>query len=135
VGPLHVFLLLFLCSSCSTTRPLVAEMDAQKIVFRHAETAFEVEFDTEKPSERAALTTFRTAIVNASSRADLQNAWTSIPALQARGADFLDARIFARAARDGDWPTGPPPNDEKTVYVDAVRQAIDSVLGQEQEDP
>jgi len=111
------------------------DMTAQRIVMRHAEAAFEVGFDSTVPAEHAALTEFRGAILPARTREDLAEAWMEIPVLKARGADFLEVQIFARAARDSDWPAGGPPLDERTVYVEAVGVALNHVLagGQEEE--
>lgn len=124
----HLFLLVFLCACCSTRESLQVDMTAQKIVQRHAEAAFEVEFDAEVAADRNALKEYEDKIASAQNRGDLEEAWVAIPALKARGVDFLQKQIFDRAARDGDWPSEAPPTDERAVYVDGVRMAIDSFL-------
>jgi hypothetical protein len=128
-------LLLVLLSACrSTGEPLVPDMTQQRIVFRHAESAFAVAFDASSESDRAALAQFSEAITGAMTRMELRDAWATIPDLRAQGVDFLESRIFARAARDGDWPTGEPPVDESWVYVEPVRMAIERFLTGEPED-
>jgi hypothetical protein len=126
--------LALICSCSSTGEPKLVDMSARKVVLIHAEAAFEVEFDATAEVDRNALAEFHERIATARNRIELQNAWTSIPELAARGADFLETRIFARAARDGDWPSGAPPGDEKLVYVDAVRLALERFLGASEED-
>jgi hypothetical protein len=123
-----------ICSCSSTGEPKLVDMSAQKIVLLHAEAALEVEFDATAEVDRNALAEFHETIATARYRIELQNAWTAVPALAARGADFLETRIFARAARDGDWPSGAPPDDEKRVYVDPVRLAIEKFLAESEED-
>ena len=134
-SPLSLLLLVLLICACrSPVEPIVPDMTAQRIVFRYAETAFAVAFDTSEQADRTALEQFRQTTASASSRTDLQRAWVAIPTLAAQGADFLETRVFARAARDADWPSAGPPDDEKSVYVDAVRMAAKSFLAEEPED-
>lgn len=139
--PLHrwvvgsqVLLLLFLCS-CATGRKLLpTDMTAQKVVQRYAEAAFEVVFDDTASKDRGALKQYKAKIESARNRVELEGAWVAIPELKAHGADFLQKQIFDRAARDGDWPSGGPAANEKVVYVDAVRAAIDVFLNEGTED-
>lgn len=133
VGSAHLLLLVLLCSCSSTHEPQQLDMTAQKVVLRHAEAALEVEFDAEATADRNALTEYRDKTASAQTRADLQEAWMAIPALEEHGTDFLQERIFDRAARDGDWPSGAPPTDERVVYVGGVRMAIDSFLAEKPE--
>ena len=73
-------------------------------------------------SDRQALTRFLVATEGAETIADLMRAWAAIPDLAEEHPDFLEARIFSRAARDGDWPGSDPPLNQKVVFVDGVRQ-------------
>ena len=130
----QLLVLVFFCSCSSTRESLQLDMTAQKIVLRHAEAAFEVAFDATASKDRGALSQYEGKVESARSRADLEEAWVEIPDLKAHGADFLQKQIFDRAARDGDWPSGAPPADEKVVYVDAVRTAIDVFLNEGTED-
>lgn len=130
-----LLLLVFLCGCQSTGEPLLVDMTPQQIVFRHAETAFAVALDAANEEDRRALEQFQHTIPNASNRKDLQVAWTAVPRLAAHGTDFLESRVFERAARDADWPIDAQPVDERLVYVEAVRMAIESFLaGEDEED-
>jgi hypothetical protein len=130
-----LLLLVLLCACQSTGEPLLVDLTPQRIVFRHAETAFAVALDAANDEDRLAMEQFRRTVATASNREDLRTAWIVVPTLAAHGTDFLETRVFARAARDADWPMDAQPVDEKLVYVEAVRMAIESFLaGEEEED-
>jgi len=131
-SPVSLLLVLLLFCACrSPVEPIVPEMTAQRIVFRYAQTAFAVAFDAANKEDRNALEQFWQTTAAASNRTDLRDAWVAIPTLAAQGTDFLATRVFARAARDADWPSAGPPDDEQSVYVDAVRMAVERFLAQE----
>ncbi len=118
----------FVCVSCPKGKPFPASMTAQKIVIRHAEIAFDVWFDGESDEDRKALNQFFEATKDAETKADLTRAWAAIPKLATEHPDFLNKRIFSKAIRDGDWPGSDPPLDQKEVFVNGVRQALNKFL-------
>ena len=119
----------FVCASCATTgRPFDASITAQGIVSRHAESAFDVWFDQELAKDREVLNRFFEATKDAQTKADLTRAWQAIRELDTEHPDFLEKRIFSKAAGDGDWPGSDPPLDQKEVFVNGVRQALNKFL-------
>lgn len=99
---------------------------ARQIVSRNAEDAFDAFFSRDNPEDRTALTTFQQRIAAAATRADLEAAWQAIPELRAKGADFLQRRVFKAAAEDGDWPAGEI--DERDAYAGGVRDGVSAFL-------
>jgi hypothetical protein len=97
-------------------------------VSRHAKSAFDVWFDQESDQDKEALNRFYAATEDAQTKVDLTRAWAAIPELVTEHPDFLEKRIFSKAAGDGDWPGSEPPLDQKGVFVDSVRQALKKFL-------
>jgi hypothetical protein len=126
-APLIVFIA-FVCASCPKGKPFPDSMNAQKIVFRHAESAFDVGFDQGSNKDREALNRFFEATDDAERKADLTRAWAAIPELNTARPDFLEKKIFSKAVRDGDWPGPDPPLNQKVVFVDGVRLALKKFL-------
>lgn len=129
ITPAWILFITFVCASCATEKPYEPQVTAQEVVFRHAESAFEVWFDRKSDKDRTALNRFFVATEGAETRTDLTRAWAAIPDLAKEHPDFLDQRIFSPAARDGDWPGSDPPLNQKVVFVDGVRQALMEFLG------
>ncbi len=123
-----IVLIAFVCTSCAKGKPFDASMTAQGIVSRHAKSAFDVWFDQESDQDKEALNRFYTATEDAQTKVDLTRAWAAIPELVTEHPDFLEKRIFSKAAGDGDWPGSEPPLDQKGVFVDSVRQALKKFL-------
>lgn len=109
-------------SSCSSPRPtpLPQNVSATKIVRQNAADAFLTHLD---PADVEALRTFQDRIATARNRADLTEAWKNVPALLAKGPDFLERQVFSRAFEDGDWPPGQSPQQVDEAFVEGVRQA------------
>ncbi len=123
-----IVLIAFVCTSCAKGRPFDASMTAQGIVSRHAESAFDVWFDQELAKDREVLNRFFETTKDAQTKADLTRAWAAIPELNTAHPDFLEKRIFSKAAGDGDWPGSDPPLNQKEVFVNGVRQALKKFL-------
>lgn len=123
----------FVLASCPKGKPFGPLMIAQEIVFRHAEGAFGVGFDWKSAEDSNALNRFFEATKDARTKVDLERAWAAIPELAAKHPDFLEKKIFSKAADDGDWPGSDSPLDQKVVFVDGVRQALKMFLEMEGE--
>ncbi len=123
-----IVLIAFVCTSCAKGRPFDASMTAQGIVSRHAESAFDVWFDQELAKDREVLNRFFETTKDAQTKADLTRAWAAIPELNTAHPNFLEKRIFSKAAGDGDWPGSDPPLNQKEVFVNGVRQALKKFL-------
>lgn len=123
-----IMFIAFVCVSCPKAKPFEPSMTAQEVVVRHAEGAFDVWFDRKSAEDTNALRQFLAATKDARTKADLTRVWAAIPGLATTYPDFLEKRIFSKAARDGDWPGPDPPLDQKVVFVDGVRQALKTFL-------
>ncbi|MGH7163118.1 MAG: hypothetical protein ACREID_06520 [Planctomycetota bacterium] len=104
--------------------------EARRIVARYAADAFITAFSPEDATHRAAFTEFRGRIAASSARAELEAAWTAVPALRAKGQDFLTRKVFAKAEADGDWPGPVAAADEPAVLVAGVRDGVESFLAE-----
>jgi hypothetical protein len=96
------------------------------IVKQNADDAFVTQLT---PQDLAALTLFKDQIATARTRADLVAAWKAIPALDARGSDFLERRVFTKALDDGDWPPDKTPTELEPAFVGGVQQAVADFIG------
>lgn len=121
-APLALILLLVAAGACASHTPhgFTSNVTATTIVRQNADDAFVTQLTA---ADLPALTQFKTQIGTARARADLISAWKGIPALDARGSDFLQARVFAKSIDDGDWPAGAPANDLELAFVTGVQQA------------
>ncbi len=121
------------CVSCPKGKPFVPAITPQGIVSGYAQSAFDTWFDRKSTEDREALKRFFETTKHAETKADLTRAWAAIPELATEGhRNFLQEKIFDRAARDGDWPGSNPPLNQKAVYVDGVRQALNEFLETEE---
>lgn len=98
---------------------------AVEIVTDNARDALSFDFRENLPALKA----FATAIADATTRQELDAAWTGIPDLAAK-PDFLKEAVYDAAADDGDWPG----NVTEATWAEGVRQgvaqAIESIEGE-----
>jgi len=120
------FLLALAFACCTDSEPIVPNMDAQTIVMRHAQAAFEVHFELEE--SREPLTRFHEGTGDAKNRTDLTAVWGTIPELSARGADFLSEQVFAKAEKDGDWKAAWSGEETEAAFVSGTRDGLKLVL-------
>lgn len=115
-------------SGCASKTPIghTSVVTATTIVKQNADDAFVTHLT---PQDVPALTQFKDQIATARTRADLVAAWKAIPALDAKGSDFLERRIFTKALEDGDWPSGVAPTELEPAFVGGVQQAVADFIG------
>jgi len=126
-GILAAPLLLVLAAACCTDpEPIEPNMDAQTVVMRHAQAAFEVHFELEE--SREPLTRFHEGTGDSRTRVDLSRVWGTIPELAAKGADFLSRYVFSRAVKDGDWDATWSAEETEAAFVSGTRDGLKRVL-------
>ena len=119
---LRLSLTAFVVAACASPGAGLPPVDLPNadIVEIHATGAFTTFFGA---VERTAFGDFVNATQNAATRADLTNAWRASPPLVAKGAQFLEQKVFAKALADGSWkaPTEPAPHEG--AFVAGTRKA------------
>jgi|SRR5712671_5544707 len=124
--PLAQLVLLAAVGCGSPPQPFVSDVDAVAIVERNSADAFMSLFDRSRDGE--AFRTFDTRIATARSRADLITTWRTVPALVAKGADFLGQQVFAKSIAEHRWPKDRAPETMESVFVEGVHLGIRDFL-------
>lgn len=115
------------CASPGGGLPTVDLANAD-VVEVHATSAFTTFFGA---ADRAAFGDFVDATQNAATRADLNHAWRASPLLVAKGEQFLDQKVFAKALADGSWKPPAEPAPHEGAFVAGTRKAASKFsLGQ-----
>ena len=126
--PLALALILLLAvSACASSKPkpFIPHIAATDIVRQNAADALEVFFTKQ---DAPSLQAFQARSAAARTRRDLEQAWSSVAALNAKGPDFLKMHVFDKAVAEARWPTGAPANQLETAFVAGIRQAVAAFL-------
>lgn len=128
--PLALALILLLAgSACASPKPkpFIPHIAATDIVRQNAADALEAFFTKQ---DAPSLQAFQGRSATASTRQDLEQAWSSVAGLSAKGPDFLKMHVFDKAAAEARWPLAMPADQLETAFVIGVRQAVAAFLAE-----
>jgi hypothetical protein len=118
--------------ACSSAQPpFVSRVGAVDIVLQNTSDALDVFFDPNQDGE--ALRSFDAKAVSARDRAELTIEWQAVPALAAKGGDFLEKKVFTKAMEEKKWPKDVPPSALEETFVLGVHLGVQRFLSKDQE--